>query len=156
VASILGAHITVCTPEGYEPNLKVMNQCLAAAAISGSEVTCCNDPVQAMQGAEAVYTDVWASMGQEDETEERSAIFAEYQVNETLLGHSENALFMHCLPAHRGQEVSAGVIDSERSIVFDIAENRLHVQKSILVWLLAPHLAPHSTAPADSLQPQLA
>ncbi|HIF40155.1 MAG TPA: ornithine carbamoyltransferase [Planctomycetes bacterium] len=156
VASILGAHITVCTPEGYEPNLKVMNQCLAAAAISGSEVTCCNDPVQAMQGAEAVYTDVWASMGQEDETEERSAIFAEYQVNETLLGHSEDALFMHCLPAHRGQEVSAGVIDSERSIVFDIAENRLHVQKSILVWLLAPHLAPHSTAPADSLQSQLA
>ena len=89
-----------------------MNECLAAAAQSGSEVTCCNDPVQAMQGAEAVYTDVWASMGQEDETEERSAIFAEYQVNETLLGHSEDALFMHCLPAHRGQEVSAAVIDS--------------------------------------------
>ncbi|MDP6938201.1 MAG: ornithine carbamoyltransferase [Planctomycetota bacterium] len=156
VASILGAHITVCTPEGYEPNLKVMNECLAAAARSGSEVTCCNDPVEAMQGAEAVYTDVWASMGQEDETEERSAIFAEYQVNESLLDHSENALFMHCLPAHRGQEVSAGVIDSEHSIVFDIAENRLHVQKSILVWLLAPQLAPHSPAPADSLQPQLA
>lgn len=153
-ASILGAHITVCTPEGYEPNLKVMNECLAAAAQSGSEVTCCNDPVQAMQGAEAVYTDVWASMGQEDETEERSAIFAEYQVNETLLGHSEDALFMHCLPAHRGQEVSAAVIDSERSIVFDIAENRLHVQKSILVWLLAPHMAPNSPAAADSPQPQ--
>jgi ornithine carbamoyltransferase len=95
-------------------------------------------------------------MGQEDETEERSAIFADYQVNESLLEHSENALFMHCLPAHRGQEVSAGVIDSERSIVFDIAENRLHVQKSILVWLLAPQRAPHSPAPADGLQSQLA
>ena len=155
VASILGMHITVCTPEGYEPNLKVMNECLAAATESGSEVTSCNDPVAAMEGAEAVYTDVWASMGQEDETEERSAIFAEYQVNEALLEHSEDALFMHCLPAHRGQEVSAGVIDSERSIVFDIAENRLHIQKSILVWLLAPQLAPHYSAPADSHQPQL-
>jgi len=152
VASILGAHITVCTPEGYEPNLKVMNECLAAAAVSGSKITCGNDPVQAMQGAEAVYTDVWASMGQEDETEERSAIFAEYQVNETLLAHSDQALFMHCLPAHRGQEVSAGVIDSDHSIVFDIAENRLHVQKSILVWLLAPDLAPHAPSPSGNLE----
>ncbi len=153
VASLLGAHISICTPEGYEPNLKIMNQCLAAATMSGSMITCCNDPAEAMAESEAVYTDVWASMGQEDETEERSAVFADYQVNEALMAASNDALFMHCLPAHRGQEVSAGVIDSDRSIVFDIAENRLHIQKAILVWLLAPEQA--SLLPANATPPSL-
>ena len=90
-----------------------------------------------MQGANAVYTDVWASMGQEDEIEERSATFREYQVTEKLMAQTDDALFLHCLPAHRGQEVTAGVIDGKRSIVFDIAENRLHVQKAVLVLLTA-------------------
>jgi len=136
-AAILGANLTVCTPEGYEPNLKVMNESLAAAAESGAEIVHMNNPQEAAEGAEAVYTDVWASMGQEDEIEERAAIFGEYQVNEALMALTDNAYFMHCLPAHRGHEVTAGVIDGPRSIVFDIAENRLHVQKAILVLLLA-------------------
>lgn len=136
-AAKLGCDITVCTPEGYEPNLKVMTQSMDAAAICGSTVLHVTNPQEAMQGANAVYTDVWASMGQEDEIEERSATFREYQVTEKLMAQTDDALFLHCLPAHRGQEVTAGVIDGERSIVFDIAENRLHVQKAVLVLLTA-------------------
>lgn len=140
-ASKLGMHITVCSPEGYEPNLKVMDQALADGAKTGARVRHTNDPAEAMQGANAVYTDVWASMGQEGETEERAAVFAEYQVNEAMMELTDNAKFMHCLPAHRGHEVSTGVIDGPASIVFDIAENRLHVQKAVLALLLAP--VPH-------------
>ena len=155
-AATLGAHLTVCTPEGYEPNLKVMNQSLAAAEGTGATLRHLNDPQQAVAGAQAVYTDVWASMGQEDEIEERAAIFAEYQVNEDLMARSDDALFMHCLPAHRGQEVTAGVIDGPRSIVFDIAENRLHVQKAILVLLMSPtpalETAPLEDAAADAAE----
>ena len=135
-AAKLGCDITVCTPEGYEPNLKVMTQTMDAADTSGSTVLHVTDPHEAMQGAHAVYTDVWASMGQEDEIEERSAIFRDYQVTEDLMARTDDAVFMHCLPAHRGQEVTTGVIDGEQSIVFDIAENRLHVQKAVLVLLL--------------------
>jgi len=136
-AAKLGVNMTVCTPEGYEPNLKVMNQAVAAARASGCEVVHLTDPEEAVEGADAVYTDVWASMGQEDETEERAAIFLDYQVDEELMARTNDALFLHCLPAHRGAEVTSGVIDGERSIVFDIAENRLHVQKAVLVLLLA-------------------
>jgi ornithine carbamoyltransferase len=90
-----------------------------------------------VKGADAVYTDVWASMGQEDEIEERSSIFNDYRVDEEMMALAKpDALFMHCLPAHRGQEVTAGVIDGPNSIVYDIAENRLHVQKAILVLLM--------------------
>ena len=90
-----------------------------------------------MTGADAIYTDVWASMGQESETAERAKIFAPYQVNESLFSYAApHALFMHCLPAHRGEEVTAEVIDSPRSIVFDQAENRMHIQKAILLLLL--------------------
>jgi len=134
-AAKLGCNITVCTPEGYEPNLKVMTQTQDAAEESGARVVHVTDPHEAMDGANAVYTDVWASMGQEDEIEERSAIFREYQVTEDLMARTDGAVFMHCLPAHRGQEVTPGVIDGEDSIVFDIAENRLHVQKAVLVLL---------------------
>jgi ornithine carbamoyltransferase len=141
-AAKLGCNITVCTPEGYEPNLKVMTQSMDAASESGAAVLHVTDPIEAMQGANAVYTDVWASMGQEDEIEERSAIFREYQVTEELMAHTDDALFMHCLPAHRGQEVTPGVIDGERSIVFDIAENRLHVQKAVLVLLTSKTPSP--------------
>lgn len=136
-AAKLGTNITVCTPEGYEPNLKIMNQAQSAAQKSGSKVNLVTDPHEAVDGADAVYTDVWASMGQEDETEERAAIFADYQVDEDLMSRTNEGLFMHCLPAHRGQEVTAGVIDGPNSVVFDIAENRLHVQKAVLVLLMA-------------------
>ena len=150
-AAALGCDITLCTPEGYEPNLKVMNQTQAAAAESGARVHLCNDPFEAAEGAHAIYTDVWASMGQEDEIEERSAIFRDYQVTEEIMERGEEALFMHCLPAHRGQEVAPGVIDGPSSIVFDIAENRLHVQKAILVLLLTP--APTLPSPARPVPP---
>ena len=90
----------------------------------------------AAQGAHVVTTDVWASMGQEDETEERAAVFSDYAVNEQLMEYTDHAKFMHCLPAHRGHEVSRGVIDGPNSIVFDIAENRLHAQKAVLAMLL--------------------
>ena len=137
-ATKLGANMVVCTPEGYEPNLKVMNEALAAAAETGGSVESTNDPQSAVRGADAVYTDVWASMGQEDEIEERAAIFHDYQVDEELMARAaDGAFFMHCLPAHRGKEVTAGVMDGPQSIVYEIAENRLHVQKAILVLLMA-------------------
>jgi ornithine carbamoyltransferase len=133
----LGVHIRVCTPEGYEPNSRVVNEAMRAAGDSGAEVQILNDPHQAVDGADAVYTDVWASMGQEDEIEERNGIFADYQVDEALMSRAKpGALFMHCLPAHRGKEVSQEVMDGPRSVVYDIAENRLHVQKAILALLI--------------------
>jgi ornithine carbamoyltransferase len=136
-AAKLGAHMTVCTPEGYEPNSKVVNEAMREAVATGSEIRVTNDPQEAADGADAIYTDVWASMGQEDEVEERNAVFLDYQVDEELMARARpNAWFMHCLPAHRGAEVTAGVMDGPQSIVFDIAENRLHIQKAILVLLL--------------------
>ena len=137
VAARLGAHITVCSPEGYEPNARVVNEAMLMARESGSDVRILNDAEAGVKGADAVYTDVWASMGQEDETEERAAIFNDYRVDEEMMALAKpGALFLHCLPAHRGQEVTSGVIDSPASIVFDIAENRLHVQKAILAILM--------------------
>ena len=135
-ASKLGAHITVCCPDGYEPNAKVVSEAMHAGRETGSDVRIVEDPVQAVDGADVVYTDVWASMGQEDETEERAAVFAEYQVDEEMMSRTNDAYFLHCLPAHRGAEVSAGVMDGPNSIVYDNAENRLHVQKAILVMLM--------------------
>jgi ornithine carbamoyltransferase len=136
VAAKLGAHITVCSPEGYEPNSRVVNEAMKAAQNTGSEITILNDPIEATTGADAIYTDVWASMGQEDEIEERAAVFGKYQVNEAMMARAaEGALFMHCLPAHRGVEVTTAVMDSEDSVVYDIAENRLHVQKAIMAML---------------------
>jgi ornithine carbamoyltransferase len=133
----LGVHIRVCSPEGYEPNSRVVNEAMRAAQETGAEVQILNDPKQAADGADAIYTDVWASMGQEDEIEERNGIFAAYQVDEELMSLAKpGALFMHCLPAHRGKEVSQQVMDGPRSIVYDIAENRLHVQKAILALLI--------------------
>ncbi|TAJ23887.1 MAG: ornithine carbamoyltransferase [Planctomycetota bacterium] len=144
VASKLGCHISVGTPEGYEPNSRIVSEAMLSSRESGSLVEITNDAEAAVAGADAVYTDVWASMGQEDEREERAAIFLDYQVDEDLMARAKpNALFMHCLPAHRGHEVSAGVMDGANSIVYDIAENRLHVQKAILVLLMGkPALVP--------------
>lgn len=136
-AALLGTHVTVCSPEGYEPNARVVSEAMVMARESGSEVVITNDPEKGVAGADAIYTDVWASMGQEDEIEERSGIFNDYRVDEEMMALAKpGAFFMHCLPAHRGQEVTAGVIDGPNSIVYDIAENRLHVQKAVLALLM--------------------
>jgi len=136
-AASLGASISVGTPRGYEPDVAITEAARELAAASGASVSVVNDPIEAVAGADAVYTDVWASMGQEDEAADRSKIFAPFQVDQKLFSYAaKHAVFMHCLPAHRGDEVTAAVIDSPRSVVFEQAENRLHVQKSILVLLL--------------------
>lgn len=133
----LGTNIRVCSPEGYEPNARVVNEAMRTALETGAEVTILNDPEAAADGADAIYTDVWASMGQEDEIEERNGVFAAYQVDEEMMARAApTALFMHCLPAHRGWEVTQEVMDGPQSVVYDIAENRLHVQKAILALLI--------------------
>jgi len=136
-AAKLGCNMIVCSPENYEPHVAVVDQARGFARESGSTIEVVNAPGEDIEYADAVYTDVWASMHQEGEIEERNAIFGRYQVNEALMARARpNAVFMHCLPAHRGWEVTPGVIDGAQSIVFDQAENRLHVQKAILVLLM--------------------
>lgn len=136
-AAALGSSITVATPRGYEPDQAVVAVAEKLAAQTGGTIKLAVDPHEAVRGADAVYTDVWASMGQEAEASQREEIFGGYQVNEKLFaGAASRALFLHCLPAHRGAEVTDAVMDSPRSVVFDQAENRLHVQKTILLFLL--------------------
>ena len=136
-AARCGVHIRVATPEGYEPDDEVIADAKSIARETGGKVEILRSPEEAVAGAQAVYTDVWASMGQEQEAEEREAVFAPYQVNAQLFSQAApDAVFLHCLPAHRGLEVTADVIDSPRSIIYDQAENRLHVQKAILHMLL--------------------
>ena len=131
-ASRLGAHVAVATPAGYAPDREISE---AAGRFGRITLTC--DPAKAVAHAHAVYTDVWASMGQESEAADRARIFAPYQVNEALMSQARpDAVFMHCLPAKRGLEVTDGVMESVRSVVFDQAENRLHVQKALLLTLL--------------------
>jgi ornithine carbamoyltransferase len=133
----LGIHCAVATPAGYEPDAGIVKDARELAKHSASEVEITNDADSAVESAHAVYTDVWASMGQEAETAERNRQFAPYQVNETLLAKArKDAVFMHCLPAKRGLEVTDEVIESKQSVVFDQAENRLHVQKALLLMLL--------------------
>ena len=136
-AASLGSTISVATPMGYGPDREIIATALEIAAKTGAQLNLTHDAYQAVNGADAIYTDVWTSMGQEDEAAERSRIFAPYQVNEELLAEAApHAVFMHCLPAHREQEVTADVIDSPQSVVFDQAENRMHIQKAILLLLL--------------------
>ena len=136
-AASLGASISVGTPKGYEPNPEIVDTAYEMAKLTGSKILVTDNAIEAVTGADAVYTDVWASMGQESEAAERQQIFAPFQVNRKLFSHAaKHAVFMHCLPAHRGDEVAASVIDSPRSVVFDQAENRLHIQKAIMVLLL--------------------
>lgn len=133
-AAKMGMEIAVATPNGYEPNSEVIELACEAAELSGGKITISNDPMQAVHEADVIYTDVWASMGQETEQTERLNQFKAFQVNEALAKLAKpDYLFMHCLPAHRGEEVSAEVIDGANSVVFDEAENRLHAQKAILV-----------------------
>jgi ornithine carbamoyltransferase len=136
-AACLGSTMRVATPEGYGPNPEIVKQAKEIAATTGASIQILTDSKKAVAGADAIYTDVWASMGQESEAAQRKQIFGGYQVNDKLFAFAApQALFMHCLPAHRGDEVTNDVIDSARSVVFDQAENRLHVQKAILLMLL--------------------
>jgi ornithine carbamoyltransferase len=135
--SLTGMHMTAGCPEGYEPDPGILRRAKEVAAESGSMIEIVRDPREAVRGADIVYTDVWVSMGMEEEKEERERVFAPYQVNQELLkAAGKEALVMHCLPAHRGHEITDDVIDGDRSIVWEQAENRLHVQKAILLWLL--------------------
>jgi ornithine carbamoyltransferase len=137
VGARCGAHVRVATPAGYEPDAAIVAEAKRVARETRGKIEILRSPEEAVAGAQAVYTDVWASMGQETEAAEREAAFAGYQVNELLFAQAApDAVFLHCLPAHRGLEVTKGVIDSPRSIIYDQAENRLHVQKAILHTLL--------------------
>jgi ornithine carbamoyltransferase len=134
--AMLGLHVRVASPAGYELPDRVV-RAAEAVARDGATITATNDPVAAVNGADAIYTDVWASMGQEDESDARARVFAPFQVNEALMTSAgAHALFMHCLPAHRGHEVTDAVMDSPLSVVFDQSENRLHAQKALLALLM--------------------
>ncbi len=133
----LGMDFAIATPPGYEPNPNVVATAEALAAVAGTKLSFTHDPAEAVEGAQAVYTDVWASMGKENEADERRRAFAPYQVTPELMELAPpEAVFMHCLPAKRGEETVDEVIESPRSVVFDQAENRLHTQKALLVMLL--------------------
>jgi ornithine carbamoyltransferase len=133
----LGVSVNVATPPGFEPKAEIVEDAKAFAKKTGARVQLFNDPAEAVAGAHAVYTDVWASMGQEYAAHLRAQVFAPYRVTEELMAAAgTGAVFMHCLPAHRGQEVTDAVIDSPQSIIFDQAENRLHVQKALLLLLM--------------------
>ena len=137
-AARLGMDFAVATPQGYEANPSVIEKTQELAADSGVKLTYTHSAEEAVAGAHVVYTDVWASMGQETEAEDRKRIFAPYQVNEALMACARpDAVFMHCLPAKRGQETTDGVVESPQSVVFDQAENRLHAQKALLLMMLS-------------------
>lgn len=132
-----GSEMTVATPEGYQPKEEIIQQVRQDGTETGFRLLLTSDPSEAVNQADVIYTDVWASMGQESEKEQRNKIFSPYQVNSLLVAKAKpDYVFMHCLPAHRGEEVTNEVIDSSHSIVFDQAENRLHVQKAILSLLM--------------------
>ncbi|WP_027339249.1 ornithine carbamoyltransferase [Halonatronum saccharophilum] len=133
----VGMDISIATPEDYKLNDKVIEAARIIAQNSGSQIQVLIDPLEAIKGSDVVCTDVWASMGDEDEAEERKNAFVNYQVNnEAMALANDDAIFMHCLPAHRGEEVTTGVIDGDQSVIFDQAENRLHVQKAIMAILI--------------------
>jgi ornithine carbamoyltransferase len=136
-SALLGSKIRIATPKKYGPNAQILADALEIAETTGASIEIMTDPRKAVSGVDAVYTDAWVSMGHEQETTGRAKIFPPYQVNDELMAEAApHALFMHCLPAHRNEEVTDAVIDSVRSIVFDQAENRMHVQKAILMMLV--------------------
>lgn len=135
---ILGINLRVATPKGFEPNNEIKTKALQFAAKSGAEFIFTYEAGEAVKDADFVYTDVWASMGQENEVEQRRQIFRPYQVNQSLLSQAKPTVkVLHCLPAHRGEEITDDVLDGPHSIVFDQAENRLHIQRAILAKLLS-------------------
>ena len=136
-AAQLGAHCTVASPKGFAPKLEIIHKAIEIAETTGGSITLLHDPVKAVTGADAIYTDVCTSMGFEHEATKRAPIFKPYQVNEALMAHAQpHAVFMHCLPAHRNAEVTDAVLDGSQSVVFDQAENRMHAQKALLLMLL--------------------
>ncbi|MBM7853875.1 ornithine carbamoyltransferase [Desulfohalotomaculum tongense] len=136
--SKVGMHVAVASPRGYQPNDTIVRLAKEACAGSGGRVEVLTDPVAAVSGADVVVTDVWTSMGQEAEAEQRVKVFTPYQVNSRLTSHAKpDYIFLHCLPAHRGEEVTAEIIDGPHSVVWDEAENRLHAQKAVLTLLMA-------------------
>ena len=143
-AAQLGAHCTVATPKGFQPQLAIIHKAIEISEMTGGSITLMQDPVKAVTGADAVYTDVCTSMGFEHEATKRAPIFKPYQVNEALMAHAQqDAVFMHCLPAHRNAEVTDAVLDGPQSVVFDQAENRMHAQKALLLiapWRSETHL----------------
>ncbi len=136
--AICGMDFAIATPKGYECNGEIIENAKKQAKQTGCDIVVTNDPVEAISGADAVYTDTWVSMGQEQEKEDRIKIFMPYQINKELFSNAKsNAIFLHCLPAYRGYEMTADIIDSGFSVVFDEAENRLHAQKAVLATLMA-------------------
>lgn len=136
----VGMDISIACPKGYLPDTNVVKNALEAAKETGSKIVITQDVVEATKGADVVYTDVWTSMGQEEENAIRQNAFKDYQVNSELFANAKKgAIFLHCLPAHRGEEVTADVIDGPNSVVFDEAENRLHAQKAVLAMLVNTH-----------------
>lgn len=137
-AAIVGMDFVACCPEGYHPDERLTSEAMDIAATSGCSIQVLEDPVEGVRDADVLYTDVWVSMGQEGEEEDRERVFQPYQLNQRLLSMAkEDAIVLHCLPAHRGLEITAEVIDGPQSVVFDEAENRLHAQKAILLMLLS-------------------
>jgi ornithine carbamoyltransferase len=137
LAAKVGMNFVAVTPEGYEPDQGVVKIAAAAAKKTGASVEVINNPKDGMKNADAVYTDVWISMGQESEKEKKTEAFTGFQINAKLMSYGKSkTLFMHCLPAHRGEEVTDEVMDSKNSVVFDQAENRLHSAKAVLITLM--------------------
>lgn len=137
-AAHVGMHVAVATPKGYECDAEVMAKAQAVAEKNGSTITLTHDPVEAATDADAIYADVWTSMGQEEEAQQRLIDFKDYQINDALVAHAKpDYMFLHCLPAHREEEVTASVIDGPNSHIFEQAENRLHAQKAVLASILA-------------------
>ncbi|MFA6350556.1 MAG: ornithine carbamoyltransferase [Candidatus Omnitrophota bacterium] len=137
ICAKLGINIKVATPKGYEPDLGVISESKKIAKSNGSHVLLFNKPQQAAVGADVLYTDVWASMGQEKEAARRKKAFSQFQINKKILKLADKGcLVMHCLPAHRGEEITDDVIDSENSVIFDEAENRMHIEKAIMIKLM--------------------
>lgn len=133
----LGVHVSVASPEGYEPDPQIVADAQEIAKATGAVIEVVRDPKAAVQDADVIYTDVWASMGFEEEQKAREIAFKDYHVDEQLAKHAKpDYLFLHCLPAHRGEEVSEGVIDGKHSVIFDQAENRLHAQKALMAALI--------------------
>ncbi|MCS7232564.1 MAG: ornithine carbamoyltransferase [Synergistetes bacterium] len=136
-STIMGMDITICTPKGYYPDEDVLERAKQFAKRSGSKVEIVNDPKEGVRGADIIYTDVWVSMGQESEREERVRLFQPYRVDSALVSLAkDDVIVMHCLPAHRGEEITDDVIDGPLSVVFDEAENRLHAHKAILALIV--------------------
>ena len=136
-AALAGMTVSVACPEGYEPNASILDKARVAASASGGEITVLREPAAAAAAADVIYTDVWVSMGQEEEAGGTKALFGDYRINNGLLRHAkEDVIVLHCLPAHRGEEITDEVMDGPHSAVFDQAENRLHTEKALLEFLL--------------------